>query len=191
MGTKSKYVRDDTEACFSVLLELMTILGEYRDNVAVVGGWIPYFLLKHVRHEHTGSLDIDIVLDFDNITEEHYRSILELLKKHAYFLKGDDIPYAFIKEVDTPSGGKFKVEVDLLAGIIGGLHFQLANRLYLAEEPAGNRGAVYAVDLLGAAVGASLISVFFIPLLGMITTCAELTFLNIVALAGIIFAMKR
>jgi len=79
----------------------------------------------------------------------------------------------------------------LLAGIIGGLHFQLANRLYLAEESAGNRGAVYAVDLLGAAVGASLISVFFIPLLGMMITCAELTFLNIIALAGIIFGMKR
>ncbi|KPK90468.1 hypothetical protein AMJ80_08350, partial [bacterium SM23_31] len=79
----------------------------------------------------------------------------------------------------------------LLAGITGGLHFQLANRLYLADEPAGNRGAVYAVDLLGAAVGALFISVFFIPLLGMITTCAELTFLNLIALAGIILTMRR
>ncbi|KPK91317.1 hypothetical protein AMJ80_07455 [bacterium SM23_31] len=120
MGTKSEYIREETEICLSVLLELMTILGEYRDNIAIIGGWVPYFLMNHVRHEHTGSLDIDIALNFEQVSEAHYRTILELLKKHGYVLKSDNIPYAFLKEADTPSGRKFNVEVDILAGEYGG-----------------------------------------------------------------------
>ena len=120
MGTKSEYIREETEICLSVLLELMTILGEYRDNIAIIGGWVPYFLMNHVRHEHIGSLDIDIALNFEQVSEEHYRTILELLKKHDYVQKAENIPYAFLKEVDTSIGGKFKVEVDILSGEYGG-----------------------------------------------------------------------
>ncbi|MBI4677801.1 MAG: hypothetical protein HY748_09490 [Elusimicrobia bacterium] len=34
-----------TGASRSVLLEVMTILGEYRDALVLIGGWGPYFLL--------------------------------------------------------------------------------------------------------------------------------------------------
>lgn len=116
MGTKSEYIREETEICLSVLLELMTILGEYRDNIAIIGGWVPYLLMNHVRHEHIGSLDIDIVLDFTKITDENYRTILELLREHGYAQKAENIPFAFVKEVMSTSEIKYKVQVDLMAG---------------------------------------------------------------------------
>ena len=99
MGTQSDYVRDETKICLSALLELMTILGEYREHIAIVGGWVPYFLMQDAQQEHTGSLDIDIVFDFNNISTENYRTILELLSKHGYAQKDEETPFAFIKDV--------------------------------------------------------------------------------------------
>lgn len=82
MVTKYDYGKSEVNACLSVLVELlMTILGEYRDSIVLVGGWIPYFLLENSRNEHVGSLDIDIALDFHKISNNSYRTILQMLKK--------------------------------------------------------------------------------------------------------------
>ncbi|MBZ5623705.1 MAG: hypothetical protein LAQ69_34150 [Acidobacteriia bacterium] len=35
------YSADQVEAARSVLLELVHLLGEYRDDIVVVGGWVP------------------------------------------------------------------------------------------------------------------------------------------------------
>ena len=40
------FENDEAHLSQSVLLELMTILGRYRDTIYLVGGWAPYFLLK-------------------------------------------------------------------------------------------------------------------------------------------------
>lgn len=114
------YVKNKTDICFSCLLELMTILGEYRENIAIVGGWVPYFLLEHVRHEHVGSLDIDMIIDFNNISDGNYRTILTHLEKHGYIQKAENLPFSFIKEVKSRSGEKYKIQLDLMAGEYGG-----------------------------------------------------------------------
>ena len=88
MVTKYDYGKSEVNACLSVLVELMTILGEYRDSIVLVGGWIPYFLLENSRKEHVGSLDIDIALDFQKISNSSYRTILQMLKNKGY-QKGD------------------------------------------------------------------------------------------------------
>ena len=116
MGTKSEYIKNATDTCLSVLIELMTILGAYREYIAIVGGWVPYFLLEHAREQHTGSLDIDIVLDFNKITEEHYSKIIDLLEKEGYKQKSPNTLSSFIKKVDE----EFSVQLDLLAGEYGG-----------------------------------------------------------------------
>ena len=54
MVIKYDYSKKEVDACLSVLVELMTILGEFRDNIVLVGGWIPYFLMEKNRHEHVG-----------------------------------------------------------------------------------------------------------------------------------------
>jgi len=62
--TKSDYKFNEVQICMSVMVELMTVIGELRDHVVLVGGWVPYFLLKESQDEHTGSIDIDLAFDF-------------------------------------------------------------------------------------------------------------------------------
>lgn len=78
---KSDYQKEEVAICLSVLLELMTILGTFRENIVLIGGWTPWFLVPEKRNEHTGSLDIDIALDFKHIDSAAYKSILQLLRE--------------------------------------------------------------------------------------------------------------
>lgn len=45
---------EDNEASRSqsVLLEIMTILGSYRNHIYLVGGWAPYYLLKLFQRQN-------------------------------------------------------------------------------------------------------------------------------------------
>ena len=60
MATKSEYGQREVEAAKSVLIELMQILGEYREQMVLIGGWVPFFLFGP---GHVGSTDVDIALD--------------------------------------------------------------------------------------------------------------------------------
>lgn len=118
MVIKFDYSKKEVDACLSVLIELMTILGEFRDNIVLVGGWIPYFLMENKRHEHVGSLDIDIALDFQKISADTYKTILQILKRRGY--EEGKQPFIFYRTIPTENGGNITVEVDLLAGEYGG-----------------------------------------------------------------------
>jgi len=64
MVTKYDYNLKEVEVCYSALIELMTVLGEYRAEAVLIGGWVPYFLCPEHQKEHTGSLDIDYCFGF-------------------------------------------------------------------------------------------------------------------------------
>jgi hypothetical protein len=118
MVTRSDYPKNEVEACLSVLVEFMTLLGEFKDSIVLVGGWVPYFLIEEGKQEHTGSLDIDAALDFKSISSETYSTILELLKERGY--EETEQPYVFNRTVKTESGTKVTVKINLLAGEYGG-----------------------------------------------------------------------
>jgi len=58
----SDYLPDAVEAAKSVLVELVHILGEYRDDMVVVGGWVPPLLMPDSKG-HVGSTDVDVALN--------------------------------------------------------------------------------------------------------------------------------
>ena len=118
MVTGSDYPKNEVEACLSVLVEFMTLLGEFKDSIVLVGGWVPYFLIEERKQEHTGSLDIDAAFDFKNISSETYSTILELLKERGY--EETEQPYVFNRTVETESGAQVTVKINLLAGEYGG-----------------------------------------------------------------------
>jgi hypothetical protein len=118
MVTRSDYPKNEVEACLSVLVEFMTLLGEFKASIVLVGGWVPYFLIEERKQEHTGSLDIDVALDFKTISSETYSTILELLKERGY--EETEQPYVFNRTVETESGGQVTVKINLLAGEYGG-----------------------------------------------------------------------
>ena len=53
--SERKEIADDTR---SVLIDVLTILGKFRDNLVVVGGWVPE--LYFPNSGHIGSLDVDL-----------------------------------------------------------------------------------------------------------------------------------
>jgi len=118
MVTRVDYPKDAVGACLSVMVEFVTLLGEFRDNIVLVGGWVPYFLVPEKKQEHTGSLDIDIALDFKKISEHSYKTILHLLQERGY-VRGEQ-PFIFYRSVTIATGIPVKVEIDLLAGEYGG-----------------------------------------------------------------------
>lgn len=58
------YSADQVEAARSVLLELVHLLGEYRNDIVVVGGWVPQLILPPGPTPHVGSIDVDLASEF-------------------------------------------------------------------------------------------------------------------------------
>lgn len=118
------------DASISVLLELWTMLGAYREAMVLIGGWAPYFILKRYQQpdnpfQHVGSIDIDVALNPAAISAREYATIAELITRRGYRPRlnrlGKPIEFAFEREVAVPGdvGGAI-VEVDFLAPEYGG-----------------------------------------------------------------------
>ncbi len=117
--TRRDYNADGVRAARTVLLELMQILGEFRDHVVVVGGSVPGLLLRDVTEPHVGTLDIDLAFDFRNIAEASYQTLLNVLTSRGYRQDARQ-PFRFFRDVPLPDRDPIVVEVDLLAGEYGG-----------------------------------------------------------------------
>lgn len=120
MVRQSDYSEAEVQACFSVLLEVMTILGEFRENVVVVGGNVPSLLIDAPKEKHTGTLDIDLALDVKEISDDTYHTMLKTLSSRGYYQKEEEQPFMFYRDVEDKSGKKVTVEIDLLSGEYGG-----------------------------------------------------------------------
>lgn len=126
--TKTTFVSNIADVSLSYLLELMIALGSYREGLVLVGGWVPYLLLKQyqpsdVDFRHVGSKDIDIAVNPKLIDEKGYSSILEILKQRGYEPKldtqGKSIQHSFVKNVIT-SKGEEQIQIDFLGPEYGG-----------------------------------------------------------------------
>jgi hypothetical protein len=120
MVKQSDYTPPETQVCLSVLVEVMTILGEFRENIVIVGGNVPPLLIKSADVKHPGTMDIDLALDNRRISNDTYQTIVETLKARGYYQKKGEQPYIFYRDVDTETGKKITVKIDLLAGEYGG-----------------------------------------------------------------------
>jgi len=71
--------------------------------------------------------------------------------------------------------------LSLVCGVLVGSEFPLANKIYLKDTGRVSKvaGALYAVDLLGACVGAIIVSIWLIPVLGTVNTCIMIACLKV------------
>ncbi len=113
MVTRKDYTVEKVRAARSVLLELVHLLGEYREEIALIGGWVPEILLPVQEKPHVGSMDIDLALDHRKLKEEGYKTIRELLLSRGY--QQGEHPYIFYRQI-TLEGAEVRVEVDFLSG---------------------------------------------------------------------------
>lgn len=113
MVMKRDYTAEAVEAAKSVMLELVRLLGEYRDDIVLIGGWVPDLLIPHGAPPHVGSTDIDLALNHLTLQDAGYRSIHELLESRGY--RQGKQPFIYLRDVPTKRGS-LTVQVDLLAG---------------------------------------------------------------------------
>jgi hypothetical protein len=73
MAENHPYDPSDVAASRSVLIETLTVLGKYRDRIAVVGGWVPELSIP--EHGHMGSLDVDLALDAAKFPPHVYETL--------------------------------------------------------------------------------------------------------------------
>lgn len=119
--SKEDYPQRELEACHRVLMEMVNLLHEFSDHIALVGGWVPFYIARSEGSPHVGSLDVDVAFDFKNITMETYETILAILQDNGYY-QSNPIrkPFQWWKDVKVDDGAPVPVEVDLLAPEYGG-----------------------------------------------------------------------
>jgi len=117
MVTKRDYTAEAIAAAKSVLIELVHLLGEYRENTVLIGGWVPELLLSAGASLHVGSMDIDLALDHRRIGSAGYKMIRELLLNGGY-VQGTQ-PFIYYRDIER--GNKtIRVQVDFLSGEYAG-----------------------------------------------------------------------
>jgi hypothetical protein len=95
------------------MTEVWQVLGEYREAMVLVGGWVPGLLIADGSAVHTGSLDVDVLLDPDLLKEEdRYAELVELLKSKDYYQT--EHPFKLAKDIFMDEGDPIRVEVDFL-----------------------------------------------------------------------------
>jgi hypothetical protein len=78
--TFRNYSADQVDAARSVLLELVHLLSEYRNDIVVVGGLVPLLILPTGLERHVGSIDVDLALNHRTLKDVGYATIQALLK---------------------------------------------------------------------------------------------------------------
>lgn len=123
----AQYPQKQVDVTLALLFEILDALKGYGEDVVLVGGWAPYFLLKKFsgagEQEHVGSLDADLALNFRHIPEDAYETILETIQRIGYSQRtnaaGKPIPASFQKTVNV-DGIPYAMQLDFLAGEYGG-----------------------------------------------------------------------
>lgn len=165
-------------AMHAVLIELGQILGVYRGAVVVVGGAVPYLLLRGVDPPHVGTLDVDLDLDPERLADGAYAELIETLERAGYRRDVEGLKsFQLQRAVDLDDGGDpVLVLVDLLMpreakthrnrpALIAGLRVQgadageiaLKNNVSLSVDGKMPDGRPNRVELLVASIPAFLV----------------------------------
>ncbi len=140
MVTLQNYPLMEVQAARAVLLELAHLLGEYRQDVVLVGGWAPELLFPEAELPHVGSLDVDLALNHRRLGDAGYRTIHELLVGRGYFQRPDGQPFQYFRRVQTADGQDIVVPVDFLAGEYGGQGRKHRSQRVSGMQPRKARG---------------------------------------------------
>lgn len=92
--TRDGYNNQHTIACERVLVTLLRGLGPWKDSVYLIGGLTPRYLVPPCPPavpEHAGTLDVDVVIDEQILTETRaYRTLEANLRKMGFKRAGND-----------------------------------------------------------------------------------------------------
>ena len=99
-----------TAAVKSVLLEIGQILGTFQGKFAVIGGAVPWLLLDNEEMPHVGTLDVDLGLDAEALSDGEYARLVELLMRNDYRQNPDLKKFQLVRQIEV-SDGKNPIDV--------------------------------------------------------------------------------
>ncbi len=144
MVEAKNYNEQAVNASHRVLLEISHILGEYKNGIVIVGGWVPTLLFSDAPIKHIGSTDVDLALNRRNIQEIGYRSIMDLLRARGY--QQGPQPFIFYRNVKIDNQ-EFQVEVDFLTSEYGGTGKRHRTQIIQDLHPRKARGCDLAFEM--------------------------------------------
>jgi hypothetical protein len=105
----------DVRAAYAVLIEIGQSLGAWREKFVIVGGAVPWLLLRDARPRHIGTLDLDLDLNPDALADGEYATLVATLEKKGYERGKEGLkPFQLRRWVKLDGGGPVGVLVDLL-----------------------------------------------------------------------------
>lgn len=110
------YSEGQKQAAHRVLVELVNLFNEYRDDIRIVGGWVPDLMFP--GQDHVGSVDVDVLINHLTLNDSGYQTMAKILLRNGYEEHPEKY-FSFVKTVEI-DGEEYTVDVDILAGIYGG-----------------------------------------------------------------------
>lgn len=109
------YDERGSAAAYSVLIELGQVLGAYRQKFVIVGGAVPWLLMPNVQPSHIGTLDVDLNLSPEALSEGEYATLIESLEAAVYERNVDDLkPFQLRRWVRPDEGEPVAIIIDLM-----------------------------------------------------------------------------
>ncbi len=110
------YSEGQKEAAHRILVELVNLFDAYKDEIRIVGGWVPDLMFPN--EGHIGSVDVDILINHLMLKDSGYQSMAKILLKNGY-VEHEEKYFSFVKDVILEDI-TYTVDVDVLAGMYGG-----------------------------------------------------------------------
>lgn len=114
------YSEGQKEAAHRILIELINLFGEYKDDIRVIGGWVPDLMFP--GEGHIGSVDVDLLINHLALQDAGYQNMASILRRNGYADHPDKY-FSFVKAVEV-DGISYMVDVDILAGMYGGTQWK-------------------------------------------------------------------
>lgn len=109
------YDERGARAAYSVLIELGQVLGAFRGQFVIVGGAVPWLLMPKANPAHIGTLDVDLNLSPEALTEGRYAELIENLERAGYERNVARLkPFQLRRWVEPESGEPIGILIDLL-----------------------------------------------------------------------------
>ena len=92
--TGEDYTEGQKEAAHRILVELVGLFSEYKDEIRIVGGWVPDLLFPD--EGHIGSIDVDVLINHLKLREAGYQTMERILLQHGY--RRSEEHYSLLKQ---------------------------------------------------------------------------------------------
>lgn len=97
-----------------VLVDLGQVLAAFRDRIVVVGGWVPELSFPDADPEHVGSVDVDLALNTEKLSDGQYAEVIQSLLKTGRYRQGEK-QFQLVADVSLEDGEvPVQVEIDFL-----------------------------------------------------------------------------